>query len=277
MTFLQVLGFICSLLIGLCLGLMGGGGSMLTVPVLVYLLDINPLLSTAYSLFVVGTTSLVGAVSYIQKQQVHYRVALLFSLPSFIAIFLIRRYIVPAIPDLLVTTESFRLSKTVTLMILFGLVMLGVSILMLTDRRMQTSGSTLSTHYDSLRVPLTGLFVGSLTGLVGIGGGFLIVPALVVLVRLPMKKAVGTSLLIIAANALIGFVSNMDTDELDWPFLLVFTALAVLGILIGAYVSRFISGPQLRRAFGWSVLGLSLFIIAKETLSLSKGAIPFQQ
>jgi uncharacterized membrane protein YfcA len=250
---------------------------MLTVPVLVYLLDINPLLSTAYSLFVVGTTSLVGAVSYIQKQQVHYRVALLFSLPSFIAIFLIRRYIVPAIPDLLVTTESFRLSKTVTLMILFGLVMLGVSILMLTDRRMQTSGSTLSTHYDSLRVPLTGLFVGSLTGLVGIGGGFLIVPALVVLVRLPMKKAVGTSLLIIAANALIGFVSNMDTDELDWPFLLVFTALAVLGILIGAYVSRFISGPQLRRAFGWSVLGLSLFIIAKETLSLSKGAIPFQQ
>ena len=239
---------------------------MLTIPVLVYLLGINPLLSTVYSLFVVGTTSLVGAVHYVRKQQVHYQAALLFSLPSLLTIFLVRRYVVPAIPDQIVTTESFQLSKTVAFMILFGFIMLVASVLMLTDRSTKTNAPTLSTRYDSLRVSLVGVFVGTLTGLVGIGGGFLIVPALVVLVRLPMKKAVGTSLLIMAANALIGFSSNINSDTLDWPFLLVFTALAVLGILLGAYLSRFVSGPQLRKAFGWSVLGLSLFIIAKETL-----------
>ena len=250
---------------------------MLTIPVLVYLLGINPLLSTAYSLFVVGTTSLVGAVNYVQKQQVHYRSALLFSLPSFVAVFLVRRYVIPVIPDLIVITESFRLRKTVALMILFGLVMLAASILMLTDRKKQISLGTHLTRYDFLRVPFMGICIGSLTGLVGIGGGFLIVPALVLLVRLPMKKAVGTSLLIIAANALIGFASNVDSGATNWPFLLAFTSLAMLGILLGTYVSRFIPGLQLRKAFGWSVLGLSIFIIAKEMLLLSKSAPPFHQ
>lgn len=262
----QALGFFCSLLIGLCLGLMGGGGSILTIPVLVYLLNINPLLSTAYSLFVVGTTSLVGAIHYALKREVHYRAAVLFALPSFVTIFLIRRYVVPAIPNPILTIESFQLSKTGALMALFGLVMLLASIRMLTDRNPQANSSGFLSRYDLLRVLLTGLFVGALTGLVGIGGGFLIVPALVLLVRLPMKKAVGTSLVIIAVNGFIGFASNMNLGTVQWPFLATFTTLAILGILIGAYASRFVSGLQLRSVFGWLVLGLSLFILAKETL-----------
>jgi uncharacterized membrane protein YfcA len=267
MTLIQILGFFCSILIGLSLGLMGGGGSMLTIPVLVYLLGINPLLSTAYSLFVVGATSLIGSVNYIRKQQIHYQAALLFSLPSFSAIFFIRRYVIPVIPDPIFINESVRLSKSIAFMLLFAIVMLAASVSMIRDRKRQNSVATVPPRYDYFLLVLTGLLVGSLTGLTGIGGGFLIIPALVLLVQLPMKRAIGTSLLIIAANALIGFLCDPVHSRIDWPFLLGFTALAVLGILIGSYLSRFISSYKLRKIFGWSVLVLSLFIVGKETLT----------
>ena len=266
MTLMQILGFFCSVLIGLSLGLIGGGGSMLTIPVLVYLLGINPMLSTAYSLFVVGTTSLVGSVNYIRRQQVHYPAALLFALPSFGAIFLTRRYIISAIPNLIRVTESFRLSKDVALMLLFAFITLAASLLMITGTKTRNYTDPALSQYDYPLMVLTGLLVGTLTGLVGIGGGFLIVPALVLLVQLSMKRAVGTSLLIIAANSFTGFLSNPIMEHINWPFLLAFTALAVLGILVGAYMSRFISGLKLRKVFGWSVLLVSLLIIAKETL-----------
>ena len=266
MTLMQLLGFLCSILIGLSLGLMGGGGSMLTTPVLVYLLGVNPILSTAYSLFVVGTTSLVGSVYYIRKQQVHYPVVLLFSLPSFIAIFLIRQYIIPAIPEQIFINESVRLSKATAFMLLFACIMLVASTFMIAGRKTQLHADTVVRRYSYPFVMLTGLAVGTLTGLVGIGGGFLIVPALVLLVRLPMKKAVGTSLLIIAANSLIGFLSDTILGRVNWSFLMEFTALAMVGILMGSYMSRFISSLKLRNLFGWVVLGLSVFIIAKEIL-----------
>lgn len=266
MTLMQVLGFVCSMLIGVSLGLIGGGGSMLTIPVLVYLLGINPILSTAYSLFVVGTTSLVGSIDYMRKQQIHYSAVLLFAIPSFVAIFLTRRYLIPAIPDQLLINESIRLSKTLAFMLLFAFIMLGASILMIAGHKTQIHADPVLLSYSYPLIVPTGLLVGTLTGLVGIGGGFLIVPALVLLIKLPMKRAVGTSLLIIAANSLIGFLSDTISGRVNWPFLLEFTTLAILGILLGSYLSRFISSLKLRKAFGWTALGLSIFIIVKETL-----------
>lgn len=266
MTFIQILGFFCSVLIGFSLGLLGGGGSMLTLPVLVYLLGINPLLSTAYSLFVVGATSLVGSVAHMRKQQIHYRVALLFSIPSFAAIFLTRRYVMPAIPDSIRILDGIQISRAAVLLLFFAVVMLMASVFMITARKNQPGSATSLSQPAYWLMGPAGLLVGSLTGLAGIGGGFLIIPALVLLVRLPMKSAVGTSLLIIAANSLIGILCNPVWQQIDWPFLLTFTALAMLGILIGSYMSRFISGLRLRKAFGWSVLGLSVWILGKEAL-----------
>lgn len=270
----QLLGFFCSVLIGFCLGLMGGGGSMLTLPVLVYLLGIDPVLSTAYSLFVVGASALVGSVHYIRKQQVHWPAALLFSVPSFGVIVLMRRYVVPSLPAFLVATPTVRVSREVALMIVFALLMLVASLLMITNRPMQTPAARSQSPYTYLRIVPTGAFVGSLTGLIGIGGGFLIVPSLVLLTRLPMKKAVGTSLLIIAANSIIGFLSGPVSGLVNWPFLLTFTTLAMIGILVGSYVSRFVSGQKLRRVFGWSVLAISLYIMAKETKALAQTQPP---
>ncbi|QIP12568.1 sulfite exporter TauE/SafE family protein [Spirosoma aureum] len=262
---MQELGFFCSVLIGFCLGLMGGGGSMLTIPVLVYLLGIDPVLSTAYSLFVVGTAAIIGTINYIHEQ-IHYRIALLFSIPSSGVVFLIRRYVIPTIPDPVFVHESFQLSKALAFLLFFALIMLVASFSMIKGERSQeNSGAVLPQYRDSLTI-LTGLLAGSLTGLAGIGGGFLIIPALVILMRLPMKKAVGTSLLIIAVNSFTGFLSDTTIERFNWPFLLVFTSLAVLGILVGSYVSRFVSGRRTRMLFGWSVLGLSVYIIGKEAL-----------
>ena len=279
MTFLHLLGYGCSLLIGISLGLMGGGGSMLTLPVLVYLLGVNPLLSTTYSLFVVGLTSLVGAVKSIEKQQIHYRVALLFSPPSFVGVLLTRRYVLPAIPDQIRIAEQFQLTKSVAIMLLFAVVMLLASVLMITGRKEPIRAMPSARFPTYSLLMLTGLVVGGLTGLAGIGGGFLIIPALVLLVRLPMKRAVGTSLLIIAANSLLGFLCNPIERPINWPFLLTFTALAVLGILIGIQLARFISGFRLRKTFGWSVLVISIGILGKEALILpvaGRPAVPSQ-
>ena len=264
MTSLQVAGFSASILIGVSLGLIGGGGSILTLPVLVYLLGFNPVISTAYSLFVVGTTSLVGSLNYMRQQQVNYEAAILFSVPSFVAVYLTRNYLIPAIPDPVFATDTLVLPKSVAIMVFFALVMLAASVSMIRDKEVQDRPTTDEFQFNLPMIALDGVLVGLLTGIVGAGGGFLIIPALVLLIRLPMKMAVGTSLLIIAANTLIGFWGSAADLLIDWPFLLKFTTLSVLGILLGTYLSRFIPGQKLKKAFGWFVLVMGVYIIGRE-------------
>lgn len=266
MTTIQLIGFSASIFIGISLGLIGGGGSILTLPVLVYMMGINPVLSTAYSLFVVGTTSLVGSVNYMRKEQVNYRAAFVFAIPSFLAVFLTRKYLVPAIPDPVFTTGSFALSRNVAIMLFFALVMLAASVSMIRDKKKETSAETDAVQFNLPLIALEGALVGTLTGIVGAGGGFLIIPALVLLARLPMKMAVGTSLLIIAAKSLIGFLGDLSNMQVDWPFLLEFTALSVVGIFVGSYLSRYVPGEKLKKAFGWFVLMMGVYIMAKELL-----------
>ena len=266
MTALQWAGFSASILIGMSLGLMGGGGSILTLPVLVYLLGLHPILSTVYSLFVVGMTSLVGSVSYMRRQHISYKAAVLFSIPSFLAVYLTRRYLLPLIPDPLMTTATFVLRKDMALMLLFGGVMLAASVGMIRHPRLSDRLESQPVRFNIPVIVLDGILVGLLTGLVGAGGGFMIIPVLVVLIRLPMKTAVGTSLLIIAANTLIGFRSGAANLTIDWPFLLTFTSLSILGSLLGTYLSRFIAGHKLKSAFGWFVLVVGMYIISRELL-----------
>lgn len=249
---------------GLTLGLLGGGGSILTVPILVYLLGINPVLATAYSLFVVGTTSLVGAVRNIMKGMVDIKVAVVFAIPAFIAVYLTRRYIVPAIPEEIFTIGEFVLTKDLAVMLFFALIMLAASFSMIRGRKEKEVDQN-----AKLKMPLIvleGAVVGVLTGLVGAGGGFLIIPALVLFANLPMKRAVATSLVIIAVKSLIGFLGDVQNLEIDWIFLLTFTGFSIIGIFIGIYLNKFIDGKSLKKGFGWFVLVMGIYIILKELI-----------
>ncbi|MEZ4905391.1 MAG: sulfite exporter TauE/SafE family protein [Spirosomataceae bacterium] len=266
MSTLEIFGFAASILIGISLGLIGGGGSILTLPVLVYLLHLNPVVSTAYSLFIVGSTSLVGSVTYMRKELVNYRAALVFAIPSFIAVFLTRKYLVPAIPATLFSVNGFEVTKEIGIMLFFALVMLAAAYSMIAEKKKKDETTTQSLKFNYPMIALEGGGVGILTGIVGAGGGFLIIPALVLLARLPMKMAVGTSLLIIAAKSLIGFIGDAANMQIDWPFLFEFTALSVVGIFVGTYMAKFISGEKLKKSFGWFVLLMGAYIIAKELL-----------
>ena len=263
MGIIEILGYLGALLIGVVLGLIGGGGSILTVPVLVYLLSINPVTATAYSLFVVGTTSLFGSIQNFQKKRVDLRTAIVFSIPAFIAVYLTRKFLVPAIPETIVSMGDFTLTRDIGIMLFFALIMLMASVSMILEPSEKDARPN-KVKFNYLFITLEGAVVGVLTGIVGAGGGFLIIPALVLMVKLPMKRAVATSLVIIAVKSLIGFIGDVQNLEINWPFLLVFTGISIAGIFIGIWLNRFIDGKKLKKSFGWFVLLMGLYIFWKE-------------
>lgn len=259
---MEIFGYIASIFIGISLGLIGGGGSILAVPVLVYLFGIDPVLATAYSLFIVGITSVVGSLSYFRNSLVDVKTALLFGIPSIIAVTLTRAFLLPALPDELFSSGSFTLTKSLFTMILFAGLMVLAAYKMI-HKSKQTATEEL-TQYKYLPVLIQGVLVGMLTGLVGAGGGFLIIPALVGLLKIPMKKAIGTSLLIISANSLIGFLSALNHSDINWIFLIIISSIAILGILIGFALSKKVDGKKLKPAFGWFILIMGSYILLKE-------------
>jgi len=268
MDIVTLIGFSAAILIGVSLGLIGGGGSILTVPVLVYILGVDPVLATAYSLFVVGSTSLVGAGTYMKKGLINYKTAIVFAIPSFIAVFLTRKFLVPALPDPLFSIGEAIVTKNIGIMVFFALIMLAASFSMIRNKKCVDCDENEPVKFNFPMIALEGSIVGVITGIVGAGGGFLIIPALVILARLPMKMAVGTSLLIIAAKSLIGFLGDISTQTIDWQMLLIFTALSVVGIFIGSALSKKINEKVLKTGFGWFVLVMGMYIIGKELMSI---------
>lgn len=263
---MEIAGDIASVIIGVSLGLIGGGGSILTVPVLVYLFSVDAVLATAYSLFIVGTTSIVGSVTYFRKGLVNMRTAIVFGIPSIAAVFLTRAYLVPAIPPEVFSLGNYTVTKPILLMLLFAVLMLFAAYGMIKKEKVVGEEVPHKQQFNYPLILVEGAVVGMLTGLVGAGGGFLIIPALVILSKLPMKEAVGTSLVIIAAKSLIGFLGEGGETLIDWVFLLKISALAIVGIFIGIAISKKIDGDRLKPAFGWFVLFMGIFIIVKETL-----------
>lgn len=259
---MDVIGYLVSLLIGLTLGLIGSGGSILTVPVLVYLFQTNPLTATAYSLFIVGATSLVGAIPKYKHGMVHLPAALAFGLPSLGAVFFMRSYVVPHIPPG-ISLYNYTVSRGMLLMLVFAMLMILASLSMIRPPR-NSHPIEVDRRLNPILIVLSGLIEGSLTGLVGAGGGFLIIPALVLLNKLPMKQAIGTSLLIIAAKSLIGFTGDLSHFTMDWRLLLSITALATLGIFMGNWLNTRIDGKGLRTGFGWFVMAMGVYIIIRE-------------
>ncbi|RAI84953.1 sulfite exporter TauE/SafE family protein [Algoriphagus yeomjeoni] len=268
MEIIVFVGYAAAVVIGVSLGLIGGGGSILTVPVLVYILGIDPVLATAYSLFVVGTTSLVGSFTYMKKQLVDYKTALVFAIPSFIAVFLTRKFIVPALPDPLFDLAGLEITKSIGIMVFFALIMLAASYSMIKGNGSVNDDEESEVKFNIPLIAVEGIVVGLITGIVGAGGGFLIIPALVLLAKLPMKMAVGTSLLIIAAKSLIGFLGDVANQTIDWKMLLIFTGLSIIGIFVGSSLSKKINEKALKKGFGWFVLVMGIYIITKELMSM---------
>lgn len=263
---MEIIGYIASMLIGITLGLIGGGGSILTVPVLVYLFNVDVVTATAYSLFIVGITSAVGSINYLSRGLVHVKTAIIFGIPSIIAVFITRAYIVPAIPTEIYSSANWVVTKSMALMLLFALLMIAASYSMIKGQKSEERNTKEALRFNYIAIFIEGSIVGVLTGLVGAGGGFLIIPALVILSKLPMKAAIGTSLVIIAAKSLIGFFGESTETVIQWNFLILISAFAIGGIFIGLWLSKKINGDLLKPAFGWFVLIMGLYIIIKESM-----------
>jgi uncharacterized protein len=263
---MEIAGYLLASLVGVSLGLIGGGGSILTVPILVYLMGVNPVLATSYSLFIVGSTSMVGAVNNYRKGFVNIRTALLFGLSSITTVFITRKILMPKIPSVLYQSSDFVFTQSMATMVLFAVLMLLASIAMIRndEDHIQYLASGASKRSDILKLLLNGVLIGLVTGLLGAGGGFLVIPALVLILKMPMKEAVGTSLLIIALNSLIGFTGDLGHVAIDWEFLISITLIAVAGIFVGGFLAKKIEGEKLKKAFGWFVLVMGIYILVKE-------------
>ena len=256
---MDILVYILAVLVGVSLGLIGAGGSILTVPILVYVMGMDAVTATSYSLFIVGITSLVGAGRSFLKSQVDLKTAMFFGIPSILAAIVIRTWIISIIPGTLFHVGAFVFTKHIFLLVLFAVLMIIASFNMIRPYTI-----TLEKRINYPSIILSGIVVGTLTGLVGAGGGFLIIPALVLFLKLPMRKAIGTSLLIITMNCLSSFIGGLFYTTVNWNFLLPFTACSIVGIFIGIGLSSKISGEKLKPAFGWVILIMGVFIIIKE-------------
>lgn len=265
MELLEILGYFSALIIGISLGLIGGGGSILAVPVLAYLFSVNEKVATAYSLFIVGASALVGGLKQHLKGYVDWRTAVVFGIPAIVGVSLVRRFVVPALPDILFTVDDFEFTRRMGMFGLFAILMIPAAFSMLKTRKDNKQKDDGKVKYNYPLIIGEGLLVGGITGMIGAGGGFLIIPALVILANVEMKVAVGTSLIIIAFKSLLGFfLGDALTMEIDWLFLTIFTSISFAGIFIGSYLSNFIDGKKLKKGFGYFIFVMAIFIFYME-------------
>lgn len=257
---MDIIGYVGALFIGLVLGLTGGGGSILTVPILVYLMSISPVTATAYSLFIVGTTSTFGAIQNYQKNLVDIKNGFIFAIPSFIAVYLTRKFIIPRIPEIIIESPVL-ITKNTFLMLFFVVIMIFGALSVLKKKSQNTN---IKEKRNIVLIGIQTFTIGIIIGLIGAGGGFLIIPSLILFTKLPMKKAVGTSLFIIAINSLVGFIGDVNNLKINWLFLLTFSAISVVGIYIGMYLTKYTNEIQLKKIFAYFVLLMAAFILLKE-------------
>lgn len=259
----NIIGYVLAVFVGITLGMIGSGGSILSVPILVYVMGIEPTLATAYSLFVIGTTSLVGGLHKAKQKLVDFKKVILFGIPTVITVFITRKILVPRIPNIIFSTEVFTLHKSVLIMVVFAIVMIFASFKMIKPMKVAPISEGEKLNY--YRIAAQGILIGLISGFVGAGGGFLIIPTLLFLTKTPMKMAVGTSLLIVSAQSLIGFLGDiLEKQIIDWELLFFFTLASIVGAFIGNFISKRVEDRKLKTGFGWFVLAMGIYIIVKE-------------
>ena len=259
------LGLFASFIMGTVLSLLGAGGSILTLPILVYLFKINTIEATSYSLLLVGMTALFGSVTYFKTKKIDLKVGIIFGIPSIFGVILARKVLVPYLPDQFLFLD-FEITKSFIIMVLFALLMIMSATLMIRNRKLAFEKTKKSTEFErSVIIVLEGLIVGQLTGFVGAGGGFLIIPALVLLTGLEMKTAIGTSLFIIAIKSLMGFGSDILSGfQTDWTFVLYVIMCTIVGVVSGSLLSKKFSDNKLKMAFGYMTLIIGAYIIIEQ-------------
>jgi hypothetical protein len=261
---LEVFGYISALFIGISLGVIGGGGSILAVPVLAYLFLLDAKFATAYSLFIVGFSALIGGIKQHLKGFVDWKTAIVFGIPAMIGVTLVRKFVVPAIPDVIFTYGDFEFTRRMVMFGLFAVLMIPAAFSMLKEKK-EAKENAGEVKYNYPLILIEGLIVGGVTGIIGAGGGFLIIPALVILANIEMKIAVGTSLIIIAFKSLLGFfLGDAFTLDIDWFLLSTFTGVSVIGIFIGSFLSNYIDGDKLKKGFGYFIFVMAIFIFYME-------------
>lgn len=257
---MEFLGYILLIFIGIVLSLIGGGGSILSIPILVYVFSLDVITASSYSLFIVGTTSLIGAWLKQKEHRMDIRAGLIFSICSAAAIFSTRKWIIPRIPDEFLVGD-LTITKHFLIMALFALLAVGSALtVLLKSESSETKGGQARL---SLLAP-AGFGTGMLVGMVGAGGGFLVLPSLTLFAGLPFKLALGTTLAIIGINSLIGFLGDAMNYDINWMFLLMITCLSSLGMLVGNFVSRRANALHLRKSFGWIVLTIAICVLFVE-------------
>lgn len=263
---LVVVGYILATVVGFTLGLLGGGGSILSVPILVYCFSYDPIEATTYSLFIVGSASIAGTLKYFEEKMISLPGVILFGIPSVLAMFFTRRFLIHELPETLIKIGSFEITKNLFVIILFAIIMIIAARFMIKGRD-RVAADELRWNAPLITMILLGVATGFLSSLVGAGGGFIIIPVLIKFFKMPIKRAIGTSLCIIMLNSLIGFTGDVSAHvSIDYLFLIKFTGLTILGIFAGIYASRHISGNKLKPIFGWFVLIMGIFIITKELI-----------
>ncbi|MEI6311398.1 MAG: sulfite exporter TauE/SafE family protein [Bacteroidota bacterium] len=274
-----ILGYIASFLIGITLGLFGGGGTILTVPVLYYLLHFESDISILYSMFIVGMATFVGGINSYIKHNLNLKAAYSFGIPSLIAVIITRKTITPWIDVQTWTMGSYILTGKHLLMFLFAVLMIVVSLFMIFKKQNSVIVEQVKKKKFYFGIILKALLVGFISGLIGAGGGFIIVPSLMTFYKLNVKEAIGTSLIIIAANSFFGFMGDFirlttaplnlsfDTTRFyanEWSFLLLFSFIAILGIVSGLWIARRVQANRLKIAFGYFVLLMGIYVFFKE-------------
>jgi uncharacterized membrane protein YfcA len=263
---MEFIGFICAALVGISLGILGSGGSILTLPIMVYLMHINPVDATGLSLFIVGVTSATGGITYVQKKLVDIRTAVIFAIPSIISVFITRKFLVGLIPDPVFRGTSFLLTKDLMILLSFAILMIFVGYNMITSADKKEPDIKECKEYNYPWLVAIGLVSGILTGLLGVGGGFIIIPALVLFAKIPVRMSVGTSLLIIAFNSFAGFIEEVMARHalINYRFLFLFALCSVAGIYIGFRISMHLKPAELKKIFGWFIILMGTCMFVKE-------------
>jgi hypothetical protein len=257
---IELFGYSLALFIGFSLGLVGGGGSILVIPVLVFFFKIDPSFATSYSLFIVGISAFCGSITQVKNRNVEYKAVFQFGIPSVIALLIVRKWLLPRIPEIVYHSGGVMISKALLIMVVFSILMIVVGLTMIRQKKYERINGDLRRP----RLFVQGLLTGAVTGFIGIGGGFIIVPSLVLFAGLPMRRAIGTSLAIITINCIVGLLSNWNLlSSLHYPFLFRFAFLSILGMLLGSWFIKLIPDKQLKPIFGWIILAMSAFVVMR--------------
>jgi uncharacterized membrane protein YfcA len=258
----QVFGYFGAFLTGLILGLLGGGGALISIPVLVYLFHIEASVATGYSLFLIGITASTGAVTNLRKKTVDLPTLLYYGLPSVVSIYCMRRYIVPAIPDVIFQIGAYQLTKNNLILTLLSVVIFAVAYNMISTNKVASDNEH---HSNYTKLIATAIFIGAFLGMVGAGGGFLMIPALFHYANLDMKKSIGTSLVLVAINSFVGFWGDVHSNQtMEWSFLFAFSSFSVVGMFTGSYWAGKTDNRLLKKYFAWFMLAVGSYILIKE-------------